>query len=93
MLRSWVIGIGLIAFVCGVLALLAGIRPGFVIAFWGATAVLSIVYERFRYKPIEAATPGPGWTKTTERFIDEETGQQVAVWIDPATGERKYVRG
>src|SRR5437762_3911217 len=76
MLRSWVIAIGAIAFLCGLVALLAGIRPGFVMAFWGATAVFSIVYERFRYKPVETSAPGPGWTKTAERFVDEETGQQ-----------------
>jgi hypothetical protein len=61
--------------------------------FWGAVIVLSIVYERFRYKPVETATPGPGWTKTPERFIDDETGQPVTVWLEPQTGERKYVRG
>lgn len=93
MLRSWVIVVGAIAFTCGVIALLTGIRPGLVLAFWGAIAVLSIVYERFRYKPLEAAAPGPGWMKTAERFIDEETGEQITVWLDPSSGERKYVRG
>ncbi|HTK80559.1 MAG TPA: hypothetical protein VL286_08980 [Rhizomicrobium sp.] len=93
MLRSWTIAVGAVAFLLGIIALLAGIRPGFVIAFWGAVAVLSVVYERFRYKALETAAPEPGWTKTAERFIDEETGQPVTVWLDPGTGERKYVRG
>ena len=92
MLRNWVIAVGSAALACGFVALLAGIPPGFVVAFWGAVVVLSIVYERFRYKPLEAASPGPGWTKTSERFIDDETGQSVTVWLDPKTGERKYVR-
>ncbi len=93
MLRSWTIGIAAVVFVCGVSALLAGIPPGWVFACWGAVIVLSIVYERVRYKPIEAGTPGPGWTKTAERFIDDETGEPVTVWLEPGTGERKYVRG
>jgi hypothetical protein len=41
---------------------------------------------------VETAAPGPGWTRTQERFIDDETGEPVTVWID-ATGDRKYVRG
>ena len=93
MLRNWVITLGAIAFLCGALALLAGIRPGLVVAVWAAVAVLSVIYERFRYKPVETSAPGPGWTKTAERFVDEETGQQVTVWLDPRTGERNYVRG
>ena len=93
MLRSWVIGIGAIALICGIAALFAGIPPGFVVAFWAAVIVLSIIYERFRYKPIEAASPGVGWTRTSERFIDDETGESVTVWLDPKTGERKYVKG
>ena len=92
MLRSCTIAIAGIALVCGVAALVAGIPPGFVLAFWGAIVVLSILYERFRYKPLETASPGPGWTRTTERFIDDETGAPVTVWLDARTGERKYVK-
>ncbi len=29
-------------------------------------------------------------TPTGERFIDDETGQLVEVWYDPANGERSY---
>ena len=93
MLRSVVIGLGVVAFACGAAALLAGVTPGFVFLFWGAVIVLSVVYERVRYKPIEEAAPGPGWTRTAERFIDDETGETVSVWLDPASGERKYVKG
>ena len=93
MLRSSVILIGAIAFACGIAALFAHIPPGWVFACWGAVIVLSILYERVTYKPIEACAPGPGWTKTDERFIDDATGEAVTVWLEPATGERKYVRG
>ena len=93
MLRSSLIGVGVVALICGVVALLARISPAFIFLFWGAVIVLSIVYERFRYKPVENATPGPGWTKTEERFIDDETGEAVTVWLQRETGERRYVRG
>jgi hypothetical protein len=92
MLRNGVLLIGAAALVCGLAALFAHTPPGFVFIFWGAVIVLSIAYERFRYKPLEGAAPGPGWTKTPERFIDDETGEAVTVWIN-ATGDRKYVRG
>jgi hypothetical protein len=92
MLRSWTIAIGAVAFVCGVAALFAHTPPGWVFAFWGAVIVLSIVFERFRYKSVETENPGPGWTRTPERFIDDESGEPVTVWMN-ATGDRKYVRG
>jgi membrane protein implicated in regulation of membrane protease activity len=93
MLRSSVLLLGAAAIVCGVVAMFAGCPPGWVFAFWGALVVLSLVYEKVRYKPLESAAPGPGWTKTAERFIDDETGEPVTVWLQPQTGERKYVRG
>jgi hypothetical protein len=93
MLRNALIAIGALALAGGIAALLAGMQPAWVFVFWGAILILSIVFERSRYKPIEGAAPGPGWTKTPERFIDEETGEAVTVWLEPASGERKYVRG
>ena len=94
MLRSFVIAVGAICFVGGLIALATGLcSPAFVFMFWGAVLLLGTVYERFRYKPIESVAPGAGWTKTSERFIDDETGNPVTVWLDPASGERKYVKG
>ncbi|MGD0142172.1 MAG: hypothetical protein ABSC92_03350 [Rhizomicrobium sp.] len=92
MLRSWLIGIGLAAVAIGVVILATtGFPPSIVFFCWGAILVLGIVYERFRYKPLETARPGAGWERTTERFIDDETGKPVTVYIQPETGERKYV--
>ena len=34
--------------------------------------------------------PPHAWELTNERFIDDETGQLLEVWIDPLTGERRY---
>lgn len=93
MLRNWVIAIAFVAFACGVIAFLSGTPPAFILVFWGALIFFSLVYERVRYKPVESAAPGPDWTQTPERFVDDETGETVTVWLEPGTGERKYVRG
>lgn len=92
MLRSWTIGIAAIVLVCGAAALLGGVPPGWVFVFWGAVVVLSIVYERFRYKPVEQTPPAGSWRRTTERFLDDESGEPVTVWVNDS-GDRKYVRG
>jgi hypothetical protein len=59
------------------------------IAF-GAVLVF-VLFERNQYKAI-ADRPPPGWEATGERFIDPETGKQVAVYYDPKSGQRQYVK-
>ena len=94
MLRNVVIGIGALCLLGGLIALATGLcPPAWVFVFWGAIILLGTIYERVRYKPIETAAPGTGWLATSERFIDDETGEPVTVWIDPASGKRKYVKG
>jgi hypothetical protein len=44
-----------------------------------------------RRRHAQAATPGPGWTPTPERFRDPSTKKIMRVWIDPADGSRHYV--
>ena len=36
--------------------------------------------------------PGAEWVLTEEAFIDPLSRQVAQVWLDPATGERVYVR-
>jgi hypothetical protein len=92
-LRNAILGLGLLALVCGLLAIfVGGFSPGWVFAFWGAAIAGGIVFERVRYKPLESTAPGGRWVRTAERFIDDETGAPVTVYVDPETGERKYVR-
>lgn len=93
MLRKAVLIVGVVAAVGGAAAMFARVPPAWIFVFWGALIVLSLVYERVQYKPIETAAPGAGWTATGERFLDDQTGETVTVWLEPATGERKYVRG
>ena len=92
MLRRSLIVIGTLVLVLGAAALLSGnAEPSVVFIVWGAVLVAVIVFERFRYKRLEHRRPGPGWERTTERFVDEETGRTVTVYIEPRTGERAYV--
>jgi hypothetical protein len=91
--HSLTIGIGIVAFVCGIATLVLTNFPlAFMLLFWGAIIVAGVIFERYRYKPIGAAAPQGNWVRTAERFFDDETGSPVTVWLDPETGERKYVR-
>jgi len=93
MLRTVLIALGAVALLCGMAALATGASsPAVVFGVWGAVLLAAVLVERFRYKPIEAGRPGPGWQRTTERFVDDETGQNVTVYVEPGTGERAYVR-
>jgi hypothetical protein len=90
--HSLTIGIGIAAFICGIATLaLTHFPPAFLFLFWGALIIAGVVFERYRYKPINAAAPQGNWVCTAERFFDDETGSPVTVWVDPRTGERKYV--
>jgi hypothetical protein len=62
----------------------------------GAIALPVLVWLLFRtggYKrtPLDAP-PGPDWQLTGERFIDPSSGEALAVWFHPQSGERVYVR-
>ncbi|MGD0430052.1 MAG: hypothetical protein ABSA58_03070 [Acetobacteraceae bacterium] len=57
----------------------------------GAVIVLSVLIERYVYKPIGDEPPGAGWNKTEERFADPASGRNVAVYYNPRTGQRRYV--
>lgn len=94
MLRSAVIGLGIFLLGCGALALVSrGYPSAFACLIWGGLIVAGVVFERVYYKPLEHAAPPGNWVRTSERFIDEETREPVTVWLDPETGERKYVKG
>jgi hypothetical protein len=57
----------------------------------GALVMVSVMLERRYGRP---GTPPrldhSDWQLTNEKFIDDETGQALVVWIDPLTGERRY---
>ena len=92
MLRNMLIGLGAVGIMCGVAALASGtFSPDAVFGFWGCLLVIGIVFERVIYKATLAGRPGPGWQRTAERFVDEDSVRIVTVYIEPGSGERAYV--
>lgn len=56
-----------------------------------AILLFGLLFERYVYQPIRPEPPGPGWDRTPERFADPRSGQNVVVYYNPRTGERRYV--
>jgi hypothetical protein len=70
----------------------------------GAAGLIAVAFERSRYRSEAAerggAAPGsagpadgppdPRFRATDERFVDPTTRQRLRVWVDPASGERRY---
>ena len=73
----------------------------------GALLIVAVVLERTRYRSLRAEATGdshgpgggepglpePRFRPTEERFVDPTTQVPMRVWVDPATGERRYVPG
>ena len=71
----------------------------------GVLMIAAVILERTRYRSLHAERtgdgPGPGggetgapeprFRPTDERFVDPTTHVAMRVWLDPATGERRYV--
>jgi hypothetical protein len=67
------------------------IPAAIMLGVWAVILLVGLLIERFRYKALGAALPGPDWQRTDERFVDPETGKLVTVYFHPATGERRYI--
>jgi len=71
----------------------------------GAVMVAAVFLERTRYRSLHAEQSGDGhgpgggetgrpdgrFRPTDERFVDPTTNVPMQVWIDPVSGERRYV--
>lgn len=87
----------LVALVAGLAALVGGgammaaTGGGFPLAIVGLLVLASLLWER-RYgrQGRQKSIPHSDWRLTDEKFIDDETGEAVEVWVDPLTGERRY---
>ena len=92
MLRLAVLALGLALLAAGVIAIGYGVPalPLWLLAVGGAITA-GTVFERVIYKPLLGKKPGPGWVRTTERFVDPESGKTVDVFYQPSSGERQYV--
>jgi hypothetical protein len=95
LLRAGVLVVGGVMLAAAAFAALAGCRPALVIplAVWGVIFAGGVLIERWRYQPLADGRPGRDWQATPERFVDPETGRLVTVFLNPATGERRYVAG
>lgn len=93
MLRAAIIALGAACVLGGGVAAMfsGGDSGGWAAMVFGLLLILGTVFERVRYKAVRKGVPGPGWERTTERFVDEESGKTVTVYIRPGTGERMYV--
>ena len=83
-----------------------GAFAGLWLVFTGGVLLLAVAFERKRYRSEQAdrmgAQPGPGggeqldapmetrFRRTDEFFEDPTSRQRMRVWLDPATGERRY---
>lgn len=79
---------------------------GLWLVFTGGGLLLVVVFERVRYRSEQAdragTPPGPGggerldapmetrFRRTNELFEDPTSRLRMRVWLDPATGERRY---
>jgi hypothetical protein len=91
MLRSAALFVCLIALIVLVAGATNAGWPTLPFALIPAILLLSLLFERFIYKPIRHDKPGPGWERTPERFADPRTSQNVVVYFNPRTGKRRYV--
>ncbi len=92
-LRGAVLGLSLACAVVGsAILLLFDFSFGAIVALWGVVVLAALIFERIHYKNLALQAPGPGWDRTDERFIDEQTGRPVRVYIQRHTGERRYVQ-
>ena len=71
----------------------------------GALLVAGVLLERTRYRSLNAEHTGEGhgpgggeparpsdrFRPSDERFVDPTTGVPMRVWVDPVTGDRRYV--
>jgi hypothetical protein len=89
----------------GLVAITVGAWPGGLWAILiGCAAIAAVLLERSRYRSDAsertAAQPGPGggeptmptapFRPTGEVFVDPTSGHRLCVYLNPATGERRY---
>ena len=84
-----------------------GTVAGFWLAATGAVVMVAALIERIRYRSeatdrsgLPAGRAGgepvgtrlePRFRRSDEVFVDPTSGHQMRVWIDPGSGERRYV--
>jgi len=83
----------------------AGLGAALTLFIPGVVVLGAVILERTRYRSLHAErtgglhgpgggephAPEPRFQPTPERFIDPTTHVAMRVWVDPTTGERRYV--
>ena len=92
----------IVALAIGTVLIMFGIFPGIFADMLGhvepkvfpivfSLLVIGTVLLEKRYLRSHKTSAMPDeWTRTREKFFDDETGELLEVWIDPLTGERRY---
>ncbi|HEY6813966.1 MAG TPA: hypothetical protein VI168_00370 [Croceibacterium sp.] len=89
--RMFVFVLGALAVAGGTLMTMLTGGGGIGLLVIGTLLIASLALEgRYGRPGAPTQVPPHAWELTGERFIDEETGQLLEVWIDPLTGERRY---
>ena len=89
--RMLIVTLGALLLFGGTLLIVLTGGGGIGMMILGALLMISVAIERRYGRP---GTPPrlehSDWQLTNEKFIDDETGQPLEVWMDPLTGERRY---
>jgi len=103
--RVIVAAIGALVGLGGLAAVVVGaVAPGLWAVATGAVVLIAVGLERSRYRSAHAERsseqpgpgggepqpPGPPFRPTEERFVDPSTGRRMRVYVNPASGERRY---
>jgi hypothetical protein len=103
--RVMILAVSALLMVGGLVAVTAGQAPGGLWALaMGVVGILAVAFERTRYRSESAERgagspglgggehepPGPPFRATEERFVDPTSGRSMRVYVNPATGERRY---
>jgi hypothetical protein len=91
MLRALALLLGLAMIGSGIALIINAQRdPGIYLMLLGAGVLAGTLFERWRYRAV-LPRAAPGWQRTSERFVDPDSGEEVTVFYDPASGQRHYV--
>ncbi len=89
--RAFLLGLGSAGVLSGGLMIVLANGAGVTLLILGGLIVASVAFEHRYGRPGARTSPASTqWEPTGERFIADETGAKLEVWMDPLTGERRY---
>ncbi len=92
MLRSFVLGLGVLLMGTGVFGLTLDGGPAMLAPLiFGVLLLLGTIFEPHYKRNQPTPSPNHGFSPTGERFLDPTTNKPVEVWYNHKTGERRYV--